>query len=218
MAQYPVVRWARLAFLLYAVLTGAASAYVIHRVVKVAPTSFPEMARRVLLILLVMAGSLHGLYLMFGVASFPHYQVILLLLPSLAVALLLVWIAERFRNRGVVIARTLLVVVLAANVSFGSAFLAFVTARPEAIHGDYGQPYFVERQRWQRELEEAFEKVDRETRTPSTTAANIQSQSHAIVCRGGTRTWPVCTARMTIGRQTRHQLEAGLTDQSEAIR
>jgi hypothetical protein len=46
----------------------------------------------------------------------------------------------------------LLVIVLIANVFFGSAFLEFINARPGAIDGDYGQPYFVERERWKIQL------------------------------------------------------------------
>jgi hypothetical protein len=69
--------------------------------------------------------------------------------------LLTVWRTGR-DNFARIFARVSLVTVLVANVGFMSAFLTFVQTRPEEIGGAYGQPYFVERQRWEARLRDAL--------------------------------------------------------------
>ena len=159
-AEHPVVRWAQAGFLLYGGLVVAGFVYAISRMVKAARDSFRHVSDRFLLMLLLMACSLQAFYLVFRIYSAPHYHIILSLLPPLLIALFLAWVADRSGRAGSLVAHVLLVVVLIANLSFGSAFLAFIRSRPDAIDGDYGQPYFVERDRWETQLEDALRKID----------------------------------------------------------
>lgn len=160
-AEHVVVPWTRPVFLLYVVLAGAGVAFALNRLVRAAPRSSIDVSDRFVLTLLLMACSVHVFYLAFRVAAHPHYHVVLSLLPPLLVGLFLSWMADRSRRLGSIAARTSLIVVLVANVSFGFSFLAFVRAHPETVDGSYGEPYFVGRERWERELAEGFQRIDR---------------------------------------------------------
>jgi 4-amino-4-deoxy-L-arabinose transferase-like glycosyltransferase len=160
--DYSAVPWTRPVFVLFIGLACAGGVYVLVRVVRAASGWFRDVSDRFLLTLILMACSLYGLYLVFRIAAHPHYHIVLSLLPPLLVALFLDLTAERFRKVGADVARALLFVLLAANVAFGLSFLALVRAHPEAIDGNYGRPYFLDRVRWERELGRAFSRTDNE--------------------------------------------------------
>ena len=164
-AEHAVVPWTRPVFSLYVVLGAAGLALVMVRMVQSARRRSIDVPDRIVLTLLLMAVSAHALYIAFRVAAHPHYHVVLSLLPPILLALFLAWMSDHLRTVGALIARTLLIIVLAGDVWFGFSFLSFVRTRPDAIDGSYGKPYFVEQRRWSRGLEEAFLCIERRERT-----------------------------------------------------
>jgi hypothetical protein len=155
-AESPTVQAARIGFLLYAGLVVGGFTLAITRIVRTGRRSLRSLPDAFVVVLLLMAGSLQLFYLLFRVYSPPHYHVLVALLPPLVVAMLLTRVADRRDNVARIFARVSLVTVLVANVGFMSAFLTFVQTRPEEVGGAYGQPYFVERQRWEAKLRDAL--------------------------------------------------------------
>jgi hypothetical protein len=193
-AKRPGVRWALAGFLLYGGLAVAGFVYAIGRVARLARGSSRHLPDVFLLMLLLMACSLQAFYLVFRIYSPPHYFVVVSLLPPLVVALFLAWSVDRFGSVGPLLARVLLVIVLMANVFFGSAFLEFINASPGSIDGDYGQPYFVERERWKTELAHAVRRLNDQARelaaSPSPVPEEIRSR-YEVAFVGANGTWYV---------------------------
>ncbi|MBF0108942.1 MAG: glycosyltransferase family 39 protein [Magnetococcales bacterium] len=108
----------------------------------------PRGARMVTLLFWIMV-TIQGAYVLLSIPSFPHYAIIFF--PSLFLfAVLLLgrfheWLAPG-RRRGVVVG--LVTAIVVANLYHTISFHSFVLYNPQSISGDYGVPYFVDRQRW----------------------------------------------------------------------
>jgi phosphoglycerol transferase MdoB-like AlkP superfamily enzyme len=96
----------------------------------------------VLLLLLLVYFCVLGGYFVLGISPFPHYFSVLFPTAALLFVLFLKKTDQWFPHHiTVILTRSLVLLVVFANLIFSAAFFHYLDRWPKTIKGDYGMPY-----------------------------------------------------------------------------